>query len=148
MNRAYRTAGVELPATTHVAEASSDVNWSTALVVAPPSVHGTPWTRRLGPASTAFASGWMRLRGTRRRRAIDRGFVVSDHVDWPSLLVTIDATSAKRVLLTHGYTAVVARWLRDQGWDADVLATRYEGERDDVAGSEDGITSASACTDI
>ena len=114
MNCAYRTAGVELPATTHVAEASSDVNWSTALVVAPPSVHGTPWTRRLGPASTAFASGWMRLRGTRRRRAIDRGFVVSDHVDWPSLLATIDATSAKRVLLTHGYTAVVARWLRSR----------------------------------
>ena len=133
MNRAYRATGTKLPATTHVTEAGPDVNWSTALVVAPPSAHGTPWARRFGPASSAFASGWMRLRGTRRRRTVDRGFVLSDHVDWPGLLTTIDATSAETVLLTHGYTAVVARWLREQGKDAHPVATRYEGERDDAA---------------
>jgi putative mRNA 3-end processing factor len=108
------------------------VNWSSALVIAPPSAHGTPWARRFGPASTAFASGWMRLRGTRRRRAVDRGFVLSDHVDWPALLATIDATGAETVWLTHGYTAVVARWLKEQGKDARAVATRYEGERDDA----------------
>ena len=133
MNRAYRATGMKLPATTHVAEAGPAVDWSTALIVAPPSAHGTPWARRFGPASSAFASGWMRMRGTRRRRAVDRGFVLSDHVDWPGLLAAIDATGAETVLLTHGYTAVVARWLREQGKDAHPVATRYEGERDDAA---------------
>ena len=74
----------------------------------------------------------MRLRGTRRRRAVDRGFVLSDHVDWPALLATIDATGAETVWLTHGYTAVVTRWLKEQGKDAHAVATRYEGERDDA----------------
>jgi putative mRNA 3-end processing factor len=131
MNRAYRDAGIPLPATTHAAEAGPAVNWSGALIVAPPSAHGTPWTRRFGPASTAFASGWMRIRGARRRRSVDRGFVLSDHADWPGLLAAIDATGAGTIWLTHGYTAVVARWLRERGRDAHPVATRYEGERDD-----------------
>jgi putative mRNA 3-end processing factor len=74
----------------------------------------------------------MRIRGARRRRAVDRGFVLSDHVDWPALLGAIDATGAEQVWLTHGYTSVVARWLRENGRDAQVIATRYEGERDDA----------------
>ena len=139
MNRAYRAEGIDLPATTYVAEARPGVDWSTALVVAPPSAHGTPWTRRFGPASTAFASGWMRIRGTRRRRAVDRGFVLSDHADWPGLLASIDATSAETVWLTHGYTAVVARWLREQGKDAHPIATRYEGERDDATETAENL---------
>jgi putative mRNA 3-end processing factor len=130
MNGAYRAEGIELPATTYVAEAGPGVDWSTALIVAPPSAHGSPWARRFGPASSAFASGWMRIRGARRRRAVDRGFVLSDHADWPGLLAAIDATGAETVWLTHGYTAVVARWLRDQGKDASAVATRYEGESD------------------
>ena len=133
MNRAYREAGIDLPATTYVAEAGPTVDWSTALVLAPPSIHRTPWSRQFGPASSAFASGWMRIRGTRRRRAVDRGFVLSDHADWPGLLATIEATAAETVFLTHGYTAVVARWLHEQGKDAHPVATRYEGERDDTA---------------
>ena len=115
MNRAYRESGVALPPTTYAAEAGPRPDWSAALIVAPPSAHGTPWTRRFGPASTAFASGWMRIRGTRRRRSVDRGFVLSDHVDWPGLLAAIDATGAEGVWLTHGYTAVVARYLRERG---------------------------------
>ena len=130
MNQAYRAEGIDLPVTTHVAEAGPAVDWSTALIVAPPSAHGTPWVRRFGPVSSAFASGWMRIRGTRRRRAVDRGFVLSDHADWPGLLASIDATGAETVWLTHGYTAVVTRWLREQGKDAHPVATRYEGESD------------------
>src|SRR5439155_26346 len=95
------------------------------------------WMRRFGSASTAFASGWMRLRGTRRRRAIDRGFVLSDHADWPGLLAIINATSAETVWLTHGYTAVVARWLREQGKDAHPVLTHYEGEHDDAAATDE-----------
>ena len=131
MNRAYRAAGVALPPTTHAAEAGPRADWSGALIVAPPSAHGSPWTRRFGPVSTAFASGWMRIRGARRRRSVDRGFILSDHADWPGLLSAIDATGAEAVWLTHGYTAVVARYLRERGHSALPVATRYEGEHEE-----------------
>jgi putative mRNA 3-end processing factor len=101
------------------------------LIVAPPSAAGSPWARRFGPLSAGFASGWMRIRGARRRRSVDRGFVLSDHADWPGLLDAIAAAGPERVLLTHGYSAVLARRLRELGLDADPLATRYQGERDD-----------------
>ena len=131
LNRAYRASGVPLPETAY-AGAAKGVDWSRALIVAPPSAQGTPWMRRFGAVSTGFTSGWMRIRGARRRRSVDRGFVLSDHADWLGLVAAIDATGAEQVWLTHGYTAVVARWLRDQGREAGVIATRYEGERDDA----------------
>ena len=133
MNRAYRASGVPLPETTYAAS-KSDAVWSRSLIVAPPSAQGSPWLRRFGAASTGFASGWMSIRGARRRRSVDRGFVLSDHADWPGLLSAIDATGAEQVWLTHGYTSVVARWLRDQGRDTRTISTRYEGERDDSPG--------------
>jgi putative mRNA 3-end processing factor len=79
----------------------------------------------------------MRIRGARRRRSVDRGFVLSDHADWPGLLAAIDATGAESVWLTHGYTAVVARYLRERGRSARPVATRYEGEHEESAGSEE-----------
>ncbi len=145
MNRAYRDAGVDLPTTTYAGSMSRETKWAGSLIVAPPSANGTPWSRKFGPSSTGFASGWMRIRGPRRRRSVDRGFVLSDHADWPGLVATVKATGAGRVLLTHGYTAVLSRWLREQGVEATTLATRYEGERDDAtegAGPEaEGVAS-------
>src|SRR5439155_19440075 len=93
-------------------------------------------TRRFGAHSTGFASGWNRIRGTRRRRAVDRGFVLSDHADWPGLMDTIKATGAERVWAAHGYTAVVARWLREQGLDALAVQTYYEAEEDTEAADD------------
>jgi putative mRNA 3-end processing factor len=136
MTEAYREAGIALPPTTHVA-ASDRGAWKRAIVIAPPSVDGSTWARRFGAQSTAFASGWMAIRGTRRRRAVDRGFAVSDHVDWPSLLAAIDATRADRIWATHGYTGVLVRWLQERGMDAQAVETRYEGEREDAADSAD-----------
>jgi putative mRNA 3-end processing factor len=136
LNRAYRESGVTLPPTEYAGAAVRGKSWAGALIVAPPSAQGTPWARKFGPLSTGVASGWMTIRGTRRRKAVDRGFVLSDHVDWPGLLGSIRATGASRVLVTHGYTAVVVRWLREQGLEADALATRYEGERDDREAKE------------
>jgi putative mRNA 3-end processing factor len=98
------------------------------LVLAPLSARGTPWMRRLGPLSDGLASGLMRVRGVRRQRAYDRGFVLSDHADWPALLDTIAATEAPRVLATHGHADALARYLRDRGLDAGVLRTAWEGE--------------------
>ena len=140
MNAAYRTAGVPLPTTTHVAT-SDRATWSRAIVIAPPSVDGSTWARRFGAQSTAFVSGWMAVRGTRRRRAVDRGFALSDHVDWPSLLAAIRETGAERVWATHGYTGVLVRWLRERGLDARAVETRYEGEREDVLeAAEDAVS--------
>ena len=84
-------------------------------MIAPPAVHGSAWARRFGELSDAFASGWMQLRGARRRQGVDRGFVLSDHADWPGLQRAIAATGAERVIVTHGYEAVMVRWLRSRG---------------------------------
>jgi putative mRNA 3-end processing factor len=134
MNDAYRAAGVKLPQTVHVAQANGEVG--RALILAPPSAKGSIWTRRFGIASTAFASGWMRIRGTRRRRAVDRGFVFSDHADWPGLIKAIRATQAEEVWVTHGYASVLAQCLREQGIQAHEVATEFEGETDDPTGVE------------
>jgi putative mRNA 3-end processing factor len=125
----YRASGIELPPTTPVYEAPKKAEWGEALIIAPPSAKGTPWTRRFGNFSTAFASGWMSIRGTRRRQALDRGFVISDHADWEELLTAIRATGAERVWVTHGYVPVLARYLREEiGLDARELKTSFEGE--------------------
>ena len=138
LNRDYRESGVPLPPTTYAREMPRGHDWTAALIVAPPSARGTTWIRRFGAVSTAFASGWMRIRGTRRRRSVDRGFALSDHVDWPSLLAAIEATGAQRVLVTHGYRDAVVRWLREHGVDAESLASRWEGEtEDDPLGDEE-----------
>jgi putative mRNA 3-end processing factor len=136
MTAAYRAAGVVLPATVHAALIARKADRVGAMVLAPPSAEGSTWTRRFAPSSGAFASGWMRVRGARRRRALDRGFPLSDHVDWPALLAAIEATGASRVWVTHGFTGVVARWLQEHGLDARAIATRFEGERDDVPADE------------
>ncbi|HJP82758.1 MAG TPA: ligase-associated DNA damage response exonuclease [Fimbriimonadaceae bacterium] len=127
----YREQGVNLPATKLISEVGPKVDWSQAMIVAPPSASGSPWVRRFGDHSTAFCSGWMAVRGTRRRRALDRGFVLSDHVDWPSLLSTIQATQAQEVWVTHGYRDTVVRYLTELGMKAKVLETQFEGELDD-----------------
>lgn len=130
LTEAYRQTGIELPSTKVVFEADRKSDWSQAIVLAPPSAAGTPWLRRFGDVSTAFMSGWMAIRGARRRRAVDRGFVLSDHVDWPSLMSVIAGTNAEDVWVTHGYSSVVVRYLEEQGLNAKVLETEWEGEQD------------------
>jgi putative mRNA 3-end processing factor len=130
LNRAYRAAGVDLPETPLVTEVKDKALFRRALIVAPPSVQGSIWTRRFGEHSDAFASGWMQLRGARRRRSVDRGFVLSDHADWPGLKRAIAATGAERVIVTHGYEAVMVRWLGEQGLAASAFETEY-GDNDD-----------------
>ena len=132
LNRAYREAGVALPDTQLAIDVTDKALFRRALVVAPPSVHGSVWTRRFGEHSDAFASGWMQLRGARRRRAVDRGFVLSDHADWPGLQRAISATGAQRVIVTHGYEAVMVRWLAEQGLEASAFQTEY-GDEQEVA---------------
>jgi putative mRNA 3-end processing factor len=128
MIEAYRDAGVRMLETASVTEQPKGRKFAGELILAPLAAGGTPWMRRLGVHSDAFASGLMRVRGVRRQRAFDRGFVLSDHADWPALLETIAETRAERVLATHGHAEPLARYLRDQGLDAGVMRTAWEGE--------------------
>ncbi|MEO8752884.1 MAG: ligase-associated DNA damage response exonuclease [Casimicrobiaceae bacterium] len=142
LNRAYRAAGVDLPATHLVTDITDKALLKRCLVIAPPSAAGSPWTRRFGDYSDGFASGWMQLRGARRRRSVDRGFVLSDHADWPGLQRAIAATGAERVIVTHGYEAVMVRWLAGKGIDAGAFQTAY-GENDDEEPAADTNAGAS-----
>ena len=128
INAVYREAGVTLPDTRRVGDGEQD--YREALVLAPPGAGGSSWMRRFGEAATGFASGWMLLRGNRRRRGYDRGFVVSDHADWPGLIDTVEATGAARVLTTHGQSDLLARYLAERGVAAAAVATEFEGEGD------------------
>jgi putative mRNA 3-end processing factor len=126
-NVALRAAGYTLPDTIRVTPDITVKTHPGALLICPPSALNTPWAARFGPAAVAMASGWMALRGVRRRRGT-QGFVVSDHADWPGLNTAIKAMGASRVFVTHGYTASFRRWLEDQGYDAGIVETEYDGD--------------------
>ena len=130
---AYREAGIGMLPVVPATEQPRGTSFAGELVLAPLPARGTPWMRRLGDHSDAFASGLMRVRGVRRQRAFDRGFVLSDHADWPALLRTIEETGASRVLVTHGHAEPFARELTRRGWQSGVIRTAWEGE----AGSGD-----------
>jgi len=125
----YRDTGVALPPTRSALGASKK-DLAGSLVLATPSAQGTAWTRRFGDFSAALASGWMQIRGARRRRAIDRGFVLSDHADWPGLLSVIAATQAETIWATHGQSQPLVRTLIEQGLNARAIETDFEGELD------------------
>ncbi len=135
-NGVLRGQGLALPDTEYVTPETDLKANRGALVMAPPGALAGPWARRFRPASTGYVSGWMRLRGVRRRRAADRGFVMSDHADWAGLNTAIAATGAETVHVTHGYTDVFARWLSAKGYDARVLRTEFTGETLDDGGGE------------
>jgi putative mRNA 3-end processing factor len=132
--QAYHECGVQLPEVQSVMQVDRGFDWSRALIVAPPSANGTPWMRRFGRISTGMASGWMRVRGIRRRKVVDRGFVLSDHVDWPGMLSAIRETRAENIWVTHGYVEQVAAYLKTIGFQARALVTQYgDVEDDDIA---------------
>ena len=140
LNRAYRASGVALPDTRRASDVDK-ADLKRALIMAPPSAQSTPWLKRFGDYRDAFASGWMRLRGARRRRAVDRGFVLSDHADWPALQQAIADSRAERVYVTHGYVPVMVRWLEERGIEAHAFATEYGGELDDSTPADNGAAS-------
>ena len=117
----YREAGVAMVPTEPVNESAKGRDFAGELILAPPSAAGSPWMKRFAKASTGFASGWMQIRGNRRRRGYDRGFVVSDHADWPGLLRSVEDSQASRIYVTHGDGEALIRHLRELGHDAQSL---------------------------
>jgi putative mRNA 3-end processing factor len=133
----YKRAGIKLPEYFTVHDKPADIPWSQCLVIAVPSAYRTPWANRLGDVAGAMASGWMAVRGVRRRRSVDQGFVISDHVDWHDMLATIHATGAKRIWTTHGFSNIVARYLNEEGFEAESLATQFQGEVEEEPENEE-----------
>ena len=120
--------GVKLNPTTRITKETNKEEMRKGLVLCPPSSVGTPWMRKFYPYSFGYCSGWMALRGAKKRRAADRGFVLSDHADWDGLIQAIEATNCEKVYLTHGYTASFSRYLADIGYDAHEAHTLYGGD--------------------
>lgn len=99
------------------------------VVIATGTAVGSPWLKRFEPYRLAFCSGWMQLRGARRRRNADKGFVMSDHADWNGLNEAVVATGAENVYVTHGYKSAYAAWLRERyKINAVEVETLFEGE--------------------
>lgn len=119
--KAYRKAGVTLLPTEPVGNPPKGTGFAGRLILAPPGARGTPWLRRFAPDTTGFASGWMQQTDSPRRKAYDRGFVMSDHADWPGLMRSITDSGATRVLATHGNSDTLVAHLRAKGVAADSL---------------------------
>lgn len=127
----YRQIGIPMLETIPVADQPRTYKFNGDLILAPPSGHRSSWMKRFTQPQTAFASGWMAVRGARRRRGYERGFVLSDHADWPGLIQTVQQTGAKTVYVTHGQSDVLSRYLSEtMGLHAVPLQTLYEGEGD------------------
>lgn len=151
MNAAHLEAGVDLPECGPPPRSMQHGNDGPApLIVGPPSMQGSPWADQFAPISYAAASGWMAVRSARRRRTADRGFVLSDHADWDGLNEAVRATGAERVYVTHGSSAVFARWLRERyGLDAAELDTLFgdDSENDEDFAEEVAISSVDSQPD-
>lgn len=128
VNEVLRNQGIILSETTRITPDIDKKNFPGNIIIAPPSALDGLWMRKFKPVSLGIASGWMALRGARRRRAVDRGFVLSDHADWEGLNTAIAATGAEKIFVTHGYTGIFKKWLLEQGYDADEVKTEFEGE--------------------
>lgn len=133
INQIMKNQGIDLPHAPRVSNEITKEDLNGALIICPPSAVGSPWIRRFLPYSLGVASGWMKLRGTRRRRGADRGFVLSDHADWDDLNLAIKETGAERVFVTHGYTEIFTQWLNSIGIEGHEVKTKFEGELGEMA---------------
>ena len=126
----YRAQGVEMLPTRLVSEMEKGYSFAGDLIIAPPSGHHSPWMKRFKDPQTAFASGWMQVRGNRRRKGYEKGFVLSDHADWNELNQTIRDTGCETVFLTHGKTDVLARYLKEIGIGVRLFKTEFQDDED------------------
>jgi putative mRNA 3-end processing factor len=127
---AYREQGIPMVPTRPLSALPRQEPLAGRLVLAPPSAHRSAWMKRFRSPQTAFVSGWMAVRGARRRRGYERGFVLSDHADWAGLLRTVRESGARQVFVTHGQSDHLARYLREvEGISATTLERVFAAER-------------------
>lgn len=132
VNKAIEENGITLNQYARVEPTQTKKDWEGALVIAPGSVLGSSWLKKFGDFATASASGWMQIRGQKRRNALDMGFVLSDHADWSGLNEAVLASEAQKVWTTHGYTAVFSRWLNENGIESEEVVTQFGTESEEV----------------
>lgn len=128
VNKALQRDGAQLPETIYAGPEIDKKLYPGSLVITPSSSIGTSWMRKFNPYELATLSGWMQIRGIKRRRNSGHGFVLSDHADWEGLNQAVASTGAERVFVTHGYTDVFSRWLEQQGLESGIVKTKFEGE--------------------
>ncbi len=129
-NEVLRNQGFNIQASAKIENSGKSDKYKGAMIVAPPSAIGSAWTKKFGDYEEAIVSGWMNVRGIKRRRNAERGFVLSDHADWPGLNSAIKETGAQQIFVTHGYTEIFAQWLCEQGYDAKAVKTAFTGDEE------------------
>lgn len=132
INEIARASGFDIQETSLLDIEMKKKDLEGAMIIAPPGFINSNFITKMKNISLASASGWMNLRGARRRRSVDRGFVLSDHADWTGLLGAIKETGAEKILVTHGYVNAFAKYLQEQGYNASILETEYEGDEVEI----------------
>ncbi|TMI71131.1 MAG: ligase-associated DNA damage response exonuclease [Bacteroidetes bacterium] len=131
VHEAITRSGFSLPDVQRVTYDTPKENYIGNIIIAPPGAEASPWIKRFTPYATGICSGWMQVRGNVRRRNADAGFALSDHADWKGLLATIKATGAEKVFVTHGFQAVLARYLTETGIEAAEVKTEFGNEEEE-----------------
>lgn len=133
INQAYESVGIRLPAYQVLDEHTTAAQLDQSVVIVPPALLDTKMIRKIPRKADAICSGWMQVRGARRWQHADAGFPISDHADWQGLLTVVKETGAEQVYVTHGQTAVFARYLNESGITAAVIQTAF-GEEEEQNG--------------
>lgn len=128
INEIMIKGGINIPVIDKINSILLKKDFTGSLIIAPPSVIGSSWLNMFASFSLGYASGWMNLRSANRRQGIDTGFALSDHADWTGLITAVKETEAEKIYVTHGYTSVFVKWLRENGYDADELSSMHTGE--------------------
>ena len=121
VNEALRKDGAILPDCQYVSPEIPKSAYPGSLVVTPSSGLGTSWVNKFYPYELGTVSGWMNIRGIKRRRNAGRGFVLSDHADWQGLNQAVEACEAEKIFVMHGYTDSFARYLNGKGLESDIV---------------------------
>jgi putative mRNA 3-end processing factor len=104
-----------------LARGASKANLAGTITICPPAALNDLWTRRFPDPVAAFASGWMRVRARARQQGVSLPLVISDHADWDGLTVTIAATGASEIWVTHGQEDALIHWCATRGLKARPL---------------------------
>lgn len=126
MHEVVRQCWSQLPEVTYLRPETPKEEVKKGIIIATGSAIDSPWMKRWTPYVLGICSGWMQVRGAQRRRNADAGFVLSDHADWQGLLDATLATGADCVYATHGFSAHLARYLKEQyGMQTGVVKTNF-----------------------
>lgn len=126
MNDVVKSAGYRISECKVHSQHLSRNDLQGALLIVPPAAVNSNVYEKLKPFETAFASGWMGVKGNGRRQLYDTGFAVSDHADWKGLNNAVSLTEAENVIVNHGFSDVFAKWLREKGLNAYEQPSKHQ----------------------